>query len=139
MALRLDVQEQNSAVRVQIAKHARAFRLQPMDFPWLLSELHARGLDPLDGILADLRETPEQDGTLLSGYWVSDDRRFFRFEGTLVRSSRTLFRLEAWDQISPTVSEHERGTGKTFAFLALEVLDEVNSRPNKSLERTREG
>ena len=139
MALRLDVQQQNQAARDQISRHARAFRLRPMDFPWLLSELHARSLDPLSGILAALEDTPEQDGSFLSGHWVSDDRRFFRFEGTLNRDSRSLFSLKVWEQVSPVVSEHDRGTGKTFAFLALEVLSEMNSRPNKSLERTREG
>jgi hypothetical protein len=139
MALRLDVQEQNQADRNRIAKYARAFRLQPMDFPWLLTELHARNLDPLTGILADLKETLEQDGSFLSGHWVSADRRFFRFEGTLHRGTRSIFSLELWEQVAPVVSEHERGTGKTFAFLALEVLAEIDSWPNKSLERTREG
>jgi hypothetical protein len=110
-----------------------------MDFPWLLSELHERGLDPLGGILAELNETPEQDGQFLSGHWLSADRRFFHFAGTLTWGTRAQFQMEVWEPVTPKVSAHEPGTGKTFAFLALEVLDEVHSRPNTSLERTREG
>ena len=139
MALRRNVQEQNRASRDTIARHAHAFRSQPMDFPWLLSELHERGLDPLGGILAELNETPEQDGQFISGHWLGADRRFFRFAGTLTWGTRAQFQMEVWEPVTPKVSAHEPGTGKTFAFLALEVLDEVHSRPNTSLERTREG
>ena len=138
MALRRNVQEQNQATRDEIAKHSRAFRSQPMDFPWLLSELHERGLDPLSGILAELSEIPEQGGQYISGHWLSDDRRFYHFAGTLTRGTRAQFQMEQWEHVSPEVSAHEPGTGKTFAYLALEVLEELRSRPNTSLERTRE-
>ena len=138
MALRRDVQEQNQASRDEIERHAVAFRSQPMDFPWLLEELHGRGLDPLDGILADLSEVPEQDGQYISGHWLSVGRQFYRFAGTLRRGTRAQFQMEKWEHVSPKVSAHEPGTGKTFAWLALEVLDELRSQPNTSLERTRE-
>ena len=139
MALRQNVQEQNQASREEISRHARAFRSQPMDFPWLVSELHERGLDPLSGILAALKEIPEQEGQYYSGYWLSAEKRFFRFAGTLTRGMRAQFHMEQWEPASPAVSAHEPGTGKTFGYLALEVLAELHSRPNTSLERTREG
>ena len=139
MALRRNVQEQNQANRAEITKCAQAFRFQPMDFPWLLSELHDRGLDPLSGILAELSEIPEQGGQYYSGQWLTSDKRFFRFAGTLSRGTRAQFQMEEWVQVSPKIGAHERGTGKTFAYLALEVLSELHSRPNTSLERTREG
>ena len=138
MALRRNVQEQNQVTRDEIAKCAGAFRSQPMNFPWLLSELHDRGLDPLSGILAELSDIPEQDGQYFSGHWLSGDRRFYRFSGTLSRGTRAQFQMEQWEHVLPKVGGHEPGTGKTFAYLALEVLDELRSRPNTSLERTRE-
>jgi hypothetical protein len=139
MALRRDVQEQNQASRAEISKHAQAFRTQPMDFAWLLSELHSRGLDPLTGILAEFSSIPEQGGQYITGHWVTQDHQFYRFSGMLAYRTRAIFELEEWEQVSPKVSAHERGTGKTFAFLALEVLAEMHSRPNNLFERTREG
>jgi hypothetical protein len=139
MALRRDVQEQNQATRDLIAKTALSFRSMPMDLPWLLSELQSRGFDPLSGILAALYDTPEQGGTLYNGQWVTSDRQFFRFKGSLTYGTRADFHIEEWEKLTPKVSAHERGTGKTFAFLALEVLEQLSPRPNISLERTREG
>lgn len=122
---RRSVQEQNQANRDEIVRRATAFRSRPMDFPWLLRALHERGLDPLSGILAELGEIPEQEGQFISGHWLNADRQFFRFAGTLTRGTRANFQMEQWEHVSPTVSAHERGTGKTFAYLALEVLDEL--------------
>ena len=110
-----------------------------MNFAWLLSELHSRGLDPLTGILAEFSSIPEQGGESISGHWVTQNHQFYRFSGTLAYRTRAMFEMEEWKKVSPKVSAHERGTGKTFAFLALEVLAEMRSRPNTSFERTREG
>jgi hypothetical protein len=126
--------------REEIADLARRFRKQPFDFPQVFTELIARKIDVVSGILAKLEVVPEQEGDFLFGYWLSGDRTFIHFALQLNRNDPGLIHVEAWE-VRPELkaSAHERGTGKNFAFLALEVLDDMNLRSNTSLERTRDG
>jgi hypothetical protein len=134
------VQEQNAATRQEIADLARRFRSQPFDFPSVVIELTARKINVLSGILAKLEVVPEQQGDFLSGYWLAADRTFNYFELQLNRNDPASIEVEVWEaQPQLQGSAHERGIGKSFACLALEVLDDMNSRSNKSLQRTREG
>jgi len=129
MAIRLDVQQQNSATRDQIARAAQTFRNDMLSsYPWLLNELLSRSLDPLTGILAKLERIPEQEGELFEGYWLSEDKRFFRFEVMVSRSQAVTANVELWQDASESVlvSAHQPGTGKSFGWLALDVLRELN-------------
>ena len=129
MALRQSVQEQNAATRESIADLAQRFRRQPLDFPALRVALSARSIDLRDGILAKLDVVPEQEGDFLSGYWVTSNRNFIYFEIQSRRNDPAAIEIEAWDeqpQLRPNA--HQPGIGKNFAHLALEVLEEMNSR-----------
>src|SRR5262245_6048872 len=127
MAIRRNVQEQNDVTRQEIRRTAAAFRDDMLRYPWLLSELTQRGLDPSKGILAQLHLTPDQDGDLFEGCWLSEDRRFYRFEVLVAREPRVSAEVEQWRDATAEVLVNARqpGTGKSFGFIALEVLREL--------------
>lgn len=97
--------------------------------PWLLVELQERRIDPMAGILAELRLAPDQGGEHASGVWLTPDRRFFRFEALLSHHPAMSGAIETWEDVTATieVNEHCRGTGKSFGWLAIEVLDELTT------------
>jgi hypothetical protein len=126
LAIRRNVQEQNDVTRQTIRRTAEAFHRDMLRYPWLLSELTERGLDPTKGILAQLKYLPDQAGDLYTGYWLSEDRRFYRFEVLVAREPRLSVKVEQWRDATPDliVKARQLGTGKSFGFIALEVLDE---------------
>lgn len=129
MALRRDVQQQNAVSRAEITRVARLFRDDMhFSYPWLLAELQSRSLDPTKGILAKIEHIPEQAGEYASGYWLSASARFFRFEILIPRAPGVSTEVELWrdDTDRVVVNAHQTGTGKSFGWLALEVLRELN-------------
>jgi hypothetical protein len=129
MALKQDVQQKNEATRSRISQAASSFRTDMLSQPWLLVELQERQLDPTTGILAELSVIPEQGGVLASGVWLTLDRRFFRFEALLSHHPSVSSEIEVWEDVTATtvINEHHRGTGKSFGWLAIEVLDELTT------------
>jgi len=129
MALKQNVQQQNEVSRARISATARSFRADLLSHPWLLVELQERQLDPTTGILAELNSVPEQNGEFISGVWVTPNRQFFRFEAVLSHHPVVSSSVEVWEDATATteVNEHQRGTGKSFGWLAIEVLDELRT------------
>jgi hypothetical protein len=133
---RLNVQEQNSEARAVIAEIAWRFRRDPSDFPYLLAELNAKGIDPLSGMLAELKVIPEQGGNYVYGCWVTSDGEFIDFEMQLDYADPLGRTVEAWGaRAQQEPNAHVPGTGKNFAYLALDVLQELHSQSNNSLQR----
>ena len=129
MAIRRNVQEQNDETRREIQRTAKAFRADTFRYAWLLSELVERGLHPTTGILAQLKCISEQQGDCYEGYWLSEDRKFYRFEVLVTRGPRVSSETEAWRDVTAEIVSKARqpGTGKSFGFIALEVLDNADS------------
>ena len=126
MAILRNVRQQNDATREEIRRTAAAFRGNMLGYAWLLSGLTQRQLDPLGGILAELACVPEQDGDLYSGYWLTTDERFYRFEILVTRQAPVTAQVEKWEEATAGVEVKPRqpGTGKSFGFIAIEVLRE---------------
>jgi len=129
MALKQDVQQQNEATRARIARTAHSFRTDPLSQPWLLAELQERLLDPVTGILAELTFIPDQGGELASGVWLTPGRRFFRFQALLSHHPTISSSIEVWEDVTAKteVNEQRRGIGKSFGWLAIEVLGELTT------------
>jgi hypothetical protein len=129
MALKQNVQQQNRTSRLEIATTAQTFRSNPLQFPWLMVELQRRDLDLAKGILALVQTVPEQSGNLMSGIWLTPQRQFYRFEILVSRTPGASDIVEAWEDVTVTteVNAHQRGTGHTFGWLAIEVLNEMST------------
>ena len=124
MALKLNVQEQNAAARLEIVTAAS---LGP-HLTWLGDVLTSRGIDPKGGILAEYGELPNQGGRWCTGTWLTTSREFWRF-AVLVPPQQIggLIEIETFENVTSSIStsSQERGTGKSFGALAIEVLGEV--------------
>ena len=127
---RRSVQEQNEEVRTSIRSVAESFRRDPNSYGWLLETLMAHSQASTAGILARLKQVPDQLGEVCEGLWLSDDQQFFRFSVLLPRLSGERMIIEDWRNVTEEmeVNAHKPGTGKTFASLALEVQAELGRR-----------
>jgi hypothetical protein len=130
MAIRLSVQQQNDLTRSAIRSAALSFRAnKDSKYPWLFSELKKRGLDPATGILAQLEQVPEQFGEEFGGLWLTAAGESIRFAILVPRSDAAAVEIETWQNETAQVeiNAHLPGTGKSFGWLALDVLRELNT------------
>lgn len=125
---RRNVQEQNADAKARIRAIAASFQECQFNRPWLIELLQAQSMPVERGILVVLAHVPEQSGDQYSGSWLTSERRFFRFS-TLVPRANAPLQIEEWRDVTTetTVNEHLPGTGKSFGFLALEVLRELQT------------
>jgi hypothetical protein len=123
---RRNVREQNAASKSRIRALAASFKDNAFHFPWLMELLHAQSMPVDRGILVALAHAPEQRGEEYSGTWLTRDARFFEFSVLVPRANAEL-EIEDWQDVTAEtiVSEHLPGTGKSFGFLALEVLRQL--------------
>lgn len=97
------------------------------------------GIRPEKDILVDYREPvpylEEQES--YEGVWVTTERRFISFEIRLGISTQEIVSIIRWQDVTELldVTAHKRGTGKTYWWLCLEVLEELNAPlPDFSLD-----
>jgi len=123
---RKNVQEQNTVLRDSIAQSARWFRDSPGEFAWLIDLLQERDLAPERGLLVNIHIIPEQEGDLWRGLWLSGEEKFYAFDVMRSREDGSVLEVEEWKDATESFPKtaHARGTGKSGAFLALEILRE---------------
>lgn len=92
---------------------------------WLSGVLRKQGIDPSDGILAAYSEVPGQDGRLCAGTWLTASRVFWEFKVLVPVPGSDAPTVERFEERSISIFAHERGIGKSFGALAIEVLDEL--------------
>ena len=121
----LDVQEQNALSKDKISGYTR--QLQDTDGPlaWLRRLTARMSGEPSLGVLVYVGFVPEQDGEFVSGLWLSEQGKFYKFEATLPRHVAEGPRLEVWEDVTAETdtSLHVPGRGKSVAALALELLN----------------
>ena len=120
------VQEQNQQAQAQMRAVASQFKNDSRSFIWLIDILEANSESFQRGVLVSLKRTPDPSGNVCEGVWVSADRRFLEFSVSLPFDDGPP-ELEFWNDVTEDVivSAHQPGTGKSFGFLALEILDET--------------
>ena len=122
---KLDAQQQNANTRSLIAECAlRDVRRDPA-LSWLPGVLRKQGLDPTNGILAAYAEMPGQDGRRCAGTWLTASRSFWQFNVLVPAAGSDAPTIERFEERSVSIFAHERGIGKSFGALAIEVLDEL--------------
>lgn len=119
-----NVQQQNRLTYLEMEPEAESFRARPEIYPWLVATLSKHSLQPFDGLLVSCSSVPDQEGNQWIGVWLTSNQRFFEFEVMADRVSGELLEIDAWKETNPWVSAHRRGAGKTFGYLALQLLSE---------------
>jgi hypothetical protein len=79
MGTQRSVQQQNAVAKAQIQRLAARFANEPGSFAWLYAMLRSREFEPKSGMLVQLAETPEQEGNLVSGIWLTKSLQFWEF------------------------------------------------------------
>lgn len=125
MSIQRSVQQQNASVEAGIRAIAELFIRSPAEFGWLHAILRSNSVDSVHGMLAHLTDTPDQGGRQMAGVWLTNAKRFFQFQALLSYESGELVEVEHFTDITPTVvvSKGQRGTGESFGFIALRVLE----------------
>jgi hypothetical protein len=123
---RLSIQQQNQQARTRMRAISSQFKTDSAAFGWLLDILESKSEPSQLGVLVSLKRTPDKGGNICDGIWLSAERRFVEFSVLLPYSDGPP-ELEFWDDVTDfvIVNEHQPGTGKSFGFLALEILDDA--------------
>lgn len=119
-----NVQQQNQLMYLEIKQNAEKFRMQPTVFSWLVAALSLNSLAPTDGLLISCSSVPEQGGSQWMGIWLTKDEHFFEFDIMAEYTTGKLIAVDEWKEVKPKISAHQKGTGKTLGYLALQLLAE---------------
>lgn len=128
-----NVQKQNALLRESILKAALWHRRQVTYPDSIRRFFEGSGIRPETDILVDFDEpspyTEEQE--TYEGVWVTANRSFISFEIQLGKSTEEIVHVIRWQDITTSLAicAHKRGTGKTYWWLCLEVLEELNGPP----------
>ncbi len=119
-----NVAQQNQLTYLEVKQCAEsAFK-----YSWVSDVLENKGQSVSSGLLISLRSIPEQEGMLWYGTWLTITKEFYEFEVLTDRSARKVVDIESWKEVSPEVSGHKIGVGKTPAYIALELLYERDKK-----------
>jgi hypothetical protein len=124
----LNVQEQNAFASEKIVQCAFAYRNRARHLVWVRQALLQESVDSEAGILAQASSVP-CGGREEAAYatWVSADCRFFAIEATISLETHALISVDSFRDVTDctTIDDHQKGQGKSFGYLALEVLAEL--------------
>ena len=118
-----NVQQQNLFTFLKMKIVADNFRKQPHSYPWLLDILAKKDIDVNTGILVSVSSIPEQYGNQWFAIWLTYDKRFFDIDIMADYKTHQLLEIDELCETFPEISAHCKGTGKSSAYLALELLE----------------
>jgi hypothetical protein len=75
------------------------------------------------GILVSVSSIPEQFGNQWFATWLTNEKRFFDIDIMADYKTHQLIEIEGFIEVFPEISAHCKGTGKSPAYLALELLE----------------
>jgi|SRR6185437_12394128 len=130
MPFQRNVQQQNANSKAKIQRVAEAYKRDTTSYAWLCAVLQSKGLDEKSGVLVRLSETPEQEGRLMSGIWLTRSREFWEFAIMLAYAGQDVIEIEEFRNVTESVpvTDSAPGTGKSFGYLAYQVLGNENNR-----------
>ena len=124
---RLNVQEQIAVKKDKIQSVAKYWRTNGISNP-LAQVFKEKGIDIDKSIILDY----EQDfpgNSSDEGIVLTPEGTFFEFDADLNSDRTELIELYSLIDVSDRfeIEEHKKGIGKTYGFLAMEVLKELNN------------
>ena len=129
MSLKLSVQAQNDATRDRLVGTAIHFRENSVPL-CVLKAFAERGIDFSKSVVL----YGETNGTIC-GYWhgyhgliLTSAKRFFEFEFELDASQSQVIAVHGFCDVTDqqNMSARNRGVGKGFGVIAIEVLEQLN-------------
>lgn len=125
MAVQRNVAAQN-AETLSAVRHAAGL-LGKGSIRWLPCILRSHNLNPNLGVLVRLVSVTEQEGDSYGCIWLTSSGQFWEIEVMISRENGEVVEVECVKDISAEVivSSHLPGIGKSFGFLAHQVLNEV--------------
>ncbi|MBC9071762.1 hypothetical protein IAI53_07260 [Thauera sp. CAU 1555] len=125
MSVQRNVAEQNAETLSEI-RHAGGLMAEGA-IQWLPNILRSHNIEPSLGVLVRVASVTEQEGESYGCVWLTSSGQFWKIDAMISRENGEVIELESVDDISAdiVVSSHLRGTGKSFGFLAHQVLREV--------------
>ncbi|WP_144392103.1 hypothetical protein [Pleionea sediminis] len=123
-----NVQEQNALKKHYMRELAIDFRESPEEYIWLRNVLTQNSLDVNQGILISLSGCLEQGPVEeCSAVWISSDSRFYELIVILKYGTQEIDEIESVTEITDSIeiNAHQRGTGKSFGQLAIELIREL--------------
>ena len=123
------VQEQITKRKEHIAELAMQFKVNPEDSQWLVQLLDNNNMNFEDGILVELKEVVEQ-GPIYDcmAIWLTNQKTFIQLSGEADYQTKELLEETTKPKDITNLielNEQKSGIGKTFAALAIEVLEEL--------------
>ena len=127
-----NVQEQNEILKNKIASEAIYWRQNGIPAP-LENAFKSYQVDMSSSIVLDY----EQDFPGIctdEGILLTSTGEFFKFEADLTPDRTKLIELYEFEDITNEfkITAHSKGTGATWGYLAIEALNEINCRFEKS-------
>ncbi|MEJ2613043.1 MAG: hypothetical protein P8179_24060 [Candidatus Thiodiazotropha sp.] len=107
---------------------AIAFRDSMEEFHWLSGVIIDNGLSTNNGILVSLNSCIEQGPVEeCNAIWVSSVKLFYEIDVILKYGTQEIIEVEGFCDITDVMefNAHQRGRGKTFGVLALELVEEL--------------
>lgn len=125
MAIQRNVTQQNDVVLTQI-RHTSGI-LASGGIPWLSHVLLSQGFNPNRGVLVRMASALEQEADSYGFIWLTSSGQFWEIEAMVSRESGELIEIKSLRDVTAevVVSSRVPGTGKSFGFLAMQVLNEV--------------
>ena len=125
---RLNVQEQIAIRKDSILKEAKYWRDNVVPEP-LKKVFTKNGIEIEKSIMLEY----QQDFPGIStdeGIVLTQDGKFYEFDADLNADRTELIELYSFIDVSDKfeVNDHKKGIGKTYGFIAMEVLNELNKR-----------
>jgi len=122
----LNVQEQNALLKHSIQQEAFYWRQKGIP-EGLKKHLSDKGINFNECILLDY----EQDFPGCStdfGMVLTNKKQFFEFDLDLSSDRQKILKLYEWKDVTDKVevNGHKPGTGASWGYLAIEILDELN-------------
>ena len=114
--------------KTEIINSAQRFLKLRLTYRWLEQLLTRHHLDPDEGILILCTFVVDRsDNDNFLGCWLSRSQQFFQFDVEADSQTHELLHEYSFDNITDQthISQHDPEVGKTFAFIALEVLEEL--------------
>lgn len=125
MSVQRNVAEQNAEALSAIRRAAGL--MAEGSIRWLPNVLRSHNLEPSLGILVRMTSVTEQEGESYGCVWLTSSGQFWKIDAMISRDNGEVIEVECVSDISKdvVVSSHLPGTGKSFGFLAHQVLREA--------------
>ena len=125
---RLNVKEQIAVKKDSILKEAKYWRENGVPKP-LIKVFNENGIEIEESIILEY----QQDFPGIStdeGIILTEKGKFYEFDADLNDDRTKLIALYSFVDVSDRfeIEEHKKGIGKTYGFIAMEVLKELNKK-----------